>query len=123
MNSQTNIKKTGLKSLLVVGSLLGALALSGAAPAQAATSGVLSKCSTRTVSATYSYSGWKPQNVCAENEVAVSAGGFCSNGGSDSGARMIGVSTTNGTVDRQVWLWCSQTTPAIWYAMCCDSLD
>lgn len=95
----------------------------GAAPAHAATSGVLSKCVTRTVSATYSYGGWQPQNVCAANEVAVSAGGFCSPGYSDTGARMIGVSTTNGTVDRQVWLWCSQTTAAIWYAMCCDSLE
>jgi hypothetical protein len=94
-----------------------------AQPAYAATSGVLGKCVTRTLASAYTYNGWEPRDVCPANEVAISAGGFCSNGASDTGARLIGVSTTSGTVDRRVWLWCSQPTAAIWYAMCCDSLE
>jgi hypothetical protein len=29
------------------------------------------------------------------------------------------VSTTTGTADRQVWLWCTASGQAYWYAMCC----
>ena len=56
------------------------------------------------------------QAVCEANELAVSAGGFCSQAG-----QMVGVSTTSGTVDRNVWLQCTQKGPAVWYAMCCRS--
>lgn len=72
-------------------------------------------CVTRSLFATYSGSTWLAQTVCAANEVAVSAGGFCSAAGD-----MRGVSTTSGTSDRLVWLWCNQSGGAYWYAMCCQ---
>lgn len=74
----------------------------------------LRSCVTRTVSANYSGTTWMSQNVCNVGEIAASAGGFCSAAGD-----MKGVSTTSGTADRQVWLWCNQPGAAIWYAMCC----
>jgi hypothetical protein len=55
------------------------------------------------------------QQVCQGNEVAVSGNGFCSQAG-----QMVGASTTSGRVDRNVWLWCSQSGRAIWYGMCCQ---
>jgi hypothetical protein len=85
--------------------------------------GGIGGCVTRTVSGNYQTgSTWMPQTVCQANEIAISAGGFCSTGGTPTGARMIGVSTTSGSTDGQVWLWCSQTTQAIWYGMCCSLL-
>ena len=84
-----------------------------AAQAQTAT---LGSCVTRTVNANYAGATWMAQQVCQGNEVAVSANGFCSRAG-----RMVGASTTSGTADRSVWLWCSQSGPAVWYAMCCQS--
>ena len=72
-------------------------------------------CVTRSLYATYSGTSWMAQTVCAANEVAISAGGFCAASGD-----MRGVSTTSGTTDRLVWLWCNQTGGAYWYAMCCQ---
>lgn len=114
-----SLAKAALASTIAIG-LLGA----AAQPAHAAPSGVISKCVTRTFSGTYQNgANWMAQTVCQPNEIAISAGGFCSPGASPTGAHMIGASTTSGTTDRQVWLWCSQTTQAIWYGMCCDSLE
>ena len=78
-----------------------------------AQTGTLGSCVTRTVNANYAGATWMAQQVCQSNEVAVSANGFCSQAG-----RMVGASTTSGTADRSVWLWCSQSGPAVWYAMC-----
>lgn len=85
-----------------------------AAPAAHADTGTISSCVTRSLSDTYTGTTWLSRNVCNVGEVAVSAMGFCSNAGN-----MKGVSTTTGTADRQVWLWCSATGQAYWYAMCC----
>lgn len=35
---------------------------------------------------------------------------------------MIGASTTNMKLDRDVWLWCSKNGNAVWYAMCCQNV-
>ena len=90
------------------------VAVTAAAPAARADTGTISSCVTRSLSDTYSGTTWLSRNVCNVGEVAVSAMGFCSNAGT-----MKGVSTTSGTADRQVWLWCSATGQAYWYAMCC----
>lgn len=74
----------------------------------------LSNCVTRSLNATYSGTTWLSKTVCNAGEIAVSAGGFCATAGD-----MKGVSTTTGTTDRLVWLWCSQGGNAYWYAMCC----
>ena len=75
----------------------------------------LHACVTRSLSATYSGTTWMAQTVCAAGEIAVSGNGFCSAAGD-----MKGVSTTSGTTDRLVWLWCGQTGQAYWYAVCCQ---
>lgn len=75
----------------------------------------VNSCVTRTVSANYSGTTWMSQTVCNVGEFALSAGGFCSAAGDRKG-----VSTTAGTADRQVWLWCNQSGAAIWYALCCQ---
>ncbi len=84
------------------------------ATGKAATIGI--SCVTRSVQSNYSGSNWMSQTVCQQNEVAISAGGFCSQAGN-----MKGASTTTGTADRLVWLWCSQNGAAYWYAMCCKT--
>jgi hypothetical protein len=71
-------------------------------------------CTTRTVDATFSGTTWMAQTVCHDGEFVFALGGFCKEAG-----EMKGVSTTNNTVDRQVWLWCTQSGRAVWYAMCC----
>ena len=75
----------------------------------------LNSCVTRSVNAAYSGTTWLQKTVCNAGEIAVSAGGFCATAGD-----MKGVSTTTGTTDRLVWLWCSQGGNAYWYAMCCQ---
>ena len=74
----------------------------------------VSNCVTRSVNSTYTGTTWLSKTVCNAGEIAVSAGGFCSAAGD-----MKGVSTTSGTVDRLVWLWCNSTGQAYWYAVCC----
>lgn len=74
----------------------------------------LNSCVTRSLNATYTGTTWQSKTVCNAGEIAVSAGGFCATAGD-----MKGVSTTTGTTDRLVWLWCSQGGNAYWYAMCC----
>ncbi len=78
---------------------------------------VLTQCTTRTVDGNYSGTTWAMQQVCKENEVAVSAGGFCTQAGA-----MIGASTTKNQLNREVWLQCSKPGPAIWYASCCQQV-
>ena len=75
----------------------------------------LHACVTRTYFGAYSGTSWLAQTVCNAGEIAVSANGFCSAAGD-----MKGVSTTSGTTDRLVWLWCGQAGNAYWYAMCCQ---
>lgn len=75
----------------------------------------LHACVTRSVSGTYTGTTWLSQTVCAAGEIAVSANGFCSAAGD-----MKGVSTTSGSADRLVWLWCNQPGAAYWYAVCCQ---
>lgn len=90
-------------------------AVVAAAPLTMASSAhALGGCVTRSLSSTYTGSTWLSKTICNAGEVAVSAGGFCNGAGN-----MKGVSTTTGTADRLVWLWCSQTGTAYWYAMCC----
>jgi hypothetical protein len=72
-------------------------------------------CVTRIVNTTYTGTTWMAQTVCSAGEIAVSANGFCSAAGD-----LKGVSTTSGTADRLVWLWCNQTGNAYWYAVCCQ---
>ncbi|MFO7181163.1 MAG: hypothetical protein DIU78_020855 [Pseudomonadota bacterium] len=83
-----------------------------AAPSEAH---AVSNCVTRSVSSTYTGTTWLQKTVCNAGEIAVSAGGFCSAAGD-----MKGVSTTSGTTDRLVWLWCNQPGQAYWYAVCCQ---
>ena len=90
------------------------VAVSAVAPAAKADTGTISSCVTRSLSDTYTGTTWSSRTVCNAGEVAISAGGFCSNAG-----EMKGVSTTTGTADRLVWLWCSASGQAYWYAMCC----
>jgi hypothetical protein len=77
-------------------------------------------CVTREIAGTYTalpispQLKWMEQTVCQPNEIAVSAGGSCRAG------QMVGVSTTNLSADRNVWLWCGQPGPASWSAMCCQ---
>ena len=72
-------------------------------------------CVTRKLEGRYSRTGWMDEKVCAEGEYPVSAGGGCTG----NGMSMKGVSTTAGTNDQRIWLWCTQDGPALWYAMCC----
>ncbi|MFO0727867.1 MAG: hypothetical protein U1E65_29075 [Myxococcota bacterium] len=72
-------------------------------------------CTTRTVNESISGPNWVGKQVCQANEVAISAGGFCPKNG-----QMVGVSTTNGKTDGQVWLQCTASGPAIWYGVCCQ---
>jgi hypothetical protein len=87
------------------------------AEARADESKMLGSCVTRTVNAPFNGTSWMVQHVCKENEVAVSGSGFCSDAGP-----MIGASTTNMKLDRDVWLWCSKNGNAVWYAMCCQNV-
>jgi hypothetical protein len=109
MHNQRRFPKVVLAALLAVGILV---------PAMASPAHAVSACVTRTVFATYTKPAtkpqWVPKTVCNSGEIAVSAGGFCYSAGS-----MVGASTTSGTTDRQVWLWCTSTGSAYWYAMCC----
>lgn len=92
------------------------LALTAAAlPAVAAEPTMPTQCVTRTVDANYSGTSWMAQNVCKENEVAISGNGFCKAAGA-----MVGASTTKDTLDRQVWLWCAKAGAAVWYGTCCQ---
>jgi hypothetical protein len=101
---------SAIRHIALAGLLSAAATIFHSSPAEAA----LNSCVTRTISGTYSGTTWMQQTVCAVGEIAVSAGGFCSAAGD-----MKGVSTTSGTSDRLVWLWCNQSGAAIWYAMCC----
>lgn len=74
----------------------------------------LNSCVTRSLLSNYTGATWLSKTVCSAGEIAVSAGGFCSAAGN-----MKGVSTTTGTTDQLVWLWCSSAGQAYWYAMCC----
>jgi hypothetical protein len=102
MNTKTSFRTSFATLLAAVAGLTG-------------TSTSYAACITRTIGGTYKGTSWVAEKVCAQGEYAVSAGGFCKG----NGVSMKGVSTTAGTTDRQVWLWCSQDGPAVWYAMCC----
>jgi hypothetical protein len=56
-------------------------------------------CVTRMVDANFSGNTWMAQTVCGAGEFLFAPGGFCKGAG-----EMKGLSTTAGTVDRQVWL-------------------
>ncbi len=75
----------------------------------------LRSCVTRTLSAGYAGTGGMGKLVCHANEIAISGNGFCSQAG-----QMVGASTTQQTVDRNVWLSCSKPGNAVWYASCCQ---
>lgn len=76
----------------------------------------LKSCVTRTVNDKFAGTTWLAKQVCKDNELAVSAGGFCSKAG-----QMVGASTTNQPIpDGRVWLQCTQPGDAVWYAMCCQ---
>lgn len=112
------------KSQLAVMSAVGLLAVGLAATTLAPTYGlnedpglsVTIPCVTRSVNAGITGGNWRSQTVCQAGEFAMSAGGFCSAAGN-----MVGVSTTANTTDRNVWLWCTGSGTAYWYAMCCDA--
>jgi len=104
------MKLSTIRNFLVSGVLAAAVPFIAPSDANAA----LNSCITRTVFTAYSGATWLSQTVCSAGEIAVSAGGFCSASG-----HMVGVSTTSGTSDRLVWLWCSSAGNAYWYAMCC----
>ncbi len=106
MNISSFTRKAALASLFTISATVLSTSFAHADP---------HACVTRTYSGTYTGTTWQSQTVCSAGEFALSAGGFCSTAGDRKGA-----STTTGTTDRLVWLWCNQTGPAIWYAVCCQ---
>jgi hypothetical protein len=110
------------KWAVLVGCLALLLGLSTLAPIDGTTGGsvppgtgnVPYSCVTRTVSTSIQGGWWRSQTVCNSDELAISAGGYCSTAGD-----MVGASTTAGSLSRSAWLWCTQNGNAIWYATCC----
>jgi len=103
-----------MKNLLSGIALISLSAFAFAAQAQEAK--MLTQCMTRKVEAAYSGTTWMKQTVCSDNEVAISGSGFCLQAGA-----MIGASTTQNKIDRDVWLWCAKGGAAVWYGVCCQS--
>jgi hypothetical protein len=110
------------KWAVLVGGLALLMGLSTLAPLDGTTGGsvpsgfgnVPYSCVTRVVNASIVSGNWRSQAVCNSDEVAISAGGYCSTAGN-----MVGASTTNGGLGRYAWLWCTQNGNAAWYATCC----
>ena len=116
--AKINAKKRRLFTSLI-GVLAAGLAITSLAPTYGLNEDpnytVTIPCVTRSVNAGITGGSWQMKTVCQAGEVAMSAGGFCSAAGS-----MVGASTTNGTQDRNAWLWCTASGTAYWYAMCCQ---